>query len=170
MTPPNIYRVTFDRIGRDHNVRPLIAVGDLDESLAGQISDYARGYIRSRRYDTYVEKASLTGIIIGGTRPFGGFTVADVTDEPRPDLIWAKVFGDWQTQHDGHYWVLAKLSKSNPAHGVTRSGWHLYRNPSATGRSDIGLIWIATQEEAAKLAAAVTIADIERHETEGKAS
>lgn len=82
MAAPTTYRVTFDRIGRNHSVPPLdIKRAEPDaDYLADAIFSYARKHLGSREVETYVglsEDGSQGegGILVGGFRPAGNFTI-----------------------------------------------------------------------------------------------
>lgn len=73
------YLVTFERIGRNHNAKPLLAV-DIDgpNHLAEKICNHARPYLASRGVDVDVDLETMTGqVYVGGFRPVGAFTIAE---------------------------------------------------------------------------------------------
>jgi hypothetical protein len=76
------YRVTFDRIGRNHNVAPLdITRTDADaDYLARAIYTYARRHLASRGVEIYVDleedgRKGEGGIICGVAHSGGRFTI-----------------------------------------------------------------------------------------------
>lgn len=74
------YTVTFDRIGRNHDVPPaeLSADGDGSE-LADKVYDVARPHLGSREVEVYVNLEEMRGlIVVGGFRPAGSFTIAEI--------------------------------------------------------------------------------------------
>lgn len=76
------YTVTFDRIGRNHYVRPL-ATGEIDgpNHLAQVIHGYARPHLGSREVDVHVDLAKMRGtVLVGGFRNAGTFTLAEAPD------------------------------------------------------------------------------------------
>lgn len=76
------YRVSFDRIGRHHEVADLV-VATREHELPDKIRSYALQYPMSRDVDVYIDQDAMTGrIVVGGCRPGGSFTV---TAEPDPN-------------------------------------------------------------------------------------
>lgn len=74
--PPRSYVVTFDRVGRDHDVLPLRVSGDAD-SLAEAIHAYVRPKLASREVRVYVDLGQMRGFIGVGVAHVGGeFTLA----------------------------------------------------------------------------------------------
>jgi hypothetical protein len=72
------YRVTFDRIGRNHDVPPIELSADGDGSeLADRVYDVvARPHLGSREVEVYVNLEEMRGlIVVGGLRPGGSFTL-----------------------------------------------------------------------------------------------
>lgn len=69
------YLVTFDRIGRNHNVEPLNVQSDGPNHLAEQIYHYARPHLRSRDVDVVVDLDAGSGHILCGFNNGGTFTV-----------------------------------------------------------------------------------------------
>ena len=72
------YRITFDRIGRNHNVAPMLAKVDdaaPAEQLAAYIHKHARPHLRSRDFDVFVELDKGTGFIACGMHTGGEFTI-----------------------------------------------------------------------------------------------
>lgn len=78
---PGTYRITFDRIGRHHDVDPLITHADSGEHLAGLIQDYARRYCRSAEVDAYVRYIGDGAIVVGGFRDAGSFAWTRIGDD-----------------------------------------------------------------------------------------
>jgi len=73
--PAGTWLVTFERIGRTHDVAPLrVAVKDADE-LAERIYRHARPYLRSSDVQAVVDLAEGRGFILCGFRNGGDFTV-----------------------------------------------------------------------------------------------
>jgi len=78
------YRVTFDRISRDHNVPPLdvVAVDNDPAGLADRLADavyhYARPRTLSRGIEVVVDADKMTGTIFAGMQVAGSFTVEAV--------------------------------------------------------------------------------------------
>jgi hypothetical protein len=73
--PITSYRVTFERIGRDHDVAPLVTVATSADELAEVIYDYARPRLRSRDVDVYVDLEKQSGGILCGFNSGGTFTI-----------------------------------------------------------------------------------------------
>jgi hypothetical protein len=77
------YTVTFDRIGRNHYVKPLVT-GDIDgpNHLAQVIHDYARPHLGSREVDVHLDLDKQSGMIfVGGFRNAGSFTLAEMPED-----------------------------------------------------------------------------------------
>ncbi len=68
------YRVTFDRIGRNHDVAPLIAKARDAAELADRIYKHARPHLRSQDVDVFVELDAGKGFIACGMHTGGNFT------------------------------------------------------------------------------------------------
>ena len=68
------YKVTFDRIGRNHAVPAAAFEVESTDDLAYQVHEYARGFLISRDYQVTVEESR--GCIEGGR--FGAFTIEEV--------------------------------------------------------------------------------------------
>lgn len=78
MSDATTYRVEFERIGRTHNVEPIVVeVGDADQ-LAELIHSYARPHLGSRDVDVVVDLEAMAGSIFCGFHSGGNFTVAEV--------------------------------------------------------------------------------------------
>lgn len=72
------YTVTFDRVGRNHHVAPLVAdVNGSDPAfeLAEKIYRYVRPHVMSRGVDVTVDLDAGTGQIFCGMHNGGTFTV-----------------------------------------------------------------------------------------------
>lgn len=69
------YVVTFDRIGRTHDVLPLVATAADADHLATLIYKYARDYLLSRDVDVVVDLAGMRGDILCGFHSGGQFTI-----------------------------------------------------------------------------------------------
>lgn len=69
------YHITFDRIGRNHNVAPMIATVTDPDQLAAYIHKHARPHLRSRDYDVIVDMDKGTGFIACGMHTGGEFTI-----------------------------------------------------------------------------------------------
>lgn len=75
----NTYRVTFERIGRNHSVAPLVAKAKSARELADHIYKYARPHLRSSDVDVFVELDAGKGFIACGMHTGGSFTIANET-------------------------------------------------------------------------------------------
>jgi hypothetical protein len=79
MATPNAalaYRVSFARIGRQHDVAPLEVTVDGPNHLAKLIFDYARPRLGSREVEVVLEEDMGSGwIFVGGFRTAGTFTI-----------------------------------------------------------------------------------------------
>jgi hypothetical protein len=73
------YRVTFDRVGRNHSVDPITATVDGVNHLAEVIYQHARPHLMSRDVEVVVDLDQGTGMVLAGFRNGGTFTVAEVT-------------------------------------------------------------------------------------------
>lgn len=73
------YRVTHDRIGRNHNIKPMVFedVTDPDE-LAALIFEKGKRHLMSRDVEVAVNLFDLTGFWLAGMRPAGNFTIETV--------------------------------------------------------------------------------------------
>lgn len=73
------YRVTFDRIGRNHNV-PVFdsSLACNAGELAEQICRYANRHLRSRDVEVVIIDDLQNGYISCGGRPGGGFTISEL--------------------------------------------------------------------------------------------
>ena len=69
------YRVTFERIGRNHSVVPLVAKAVDAHDLADLIHQYARKHLRSRDYDVVVDLEAGKGYIACGMHSGGEFEI-----------------------------------------------------------------------------------------------
>lgn len=70
------YRVAFKRIGRNHDVPPLIAGVEGEADLCRKIRAYARPHLRSKDFDVFVEVEKGTGFIACGMHVGAEFTIA----------------------------------------------------------------------------------------------
>lgn len=71
------YTVTFDRIGRNHDVRPLTIGADDEAELAEAVYRYARPHLRSRDVEVVVDLEVGKGNIFAGFNNGGTFSVAE---------------------------------------------------------------------------------------------
>jgi hypothetical protein len=71
------YLVTFDRIGRHHDVPPLNTEARNAEDLATTIYSYARPYLASRGVEVYLDLDEGHGGILCGFHSGGRFTILD---------------------------------------------------------------------------------------------
>lgn len=85
MTKPEIgtrtYTVTFDRIGRNHDVAPLQATADDADELAEAIYRYSRPHLSSRDVEVVVDLEQSRGSIFCGFNSGGRFTITQPTKE-----------------------------------------------------------------------------------------
>jgi hypothetical protein len=97
------YRITFDRIGRTHDVAPLDVTleGPIDlhpSRLAEAIYDYARPKLASREVDVDVtlseDDNTGTGTIFCGMHSGGSFTITIVEVEHGPAETVVLASGD----------------------------------------------------------------------------
>ena len=72
------YRITFERIGRTHDVPALVTTARDAEHLAAQIGKYARKHLRSPNYDVFIDETERTGFIVCGMHNGGTFNIAEV--------------------------------------------------------------------------------------------
>lgn len=70
------YRVTFERIGRNHSVDPLETKAEDADALADAVHRYARKHLRSRDYDVDLDLDAGKGCIICGMHDGGRFTIS----------------------------------------------------------------------------------------------
>lgn len=79
------YVVTFERIGRNHNVALLRTTAESAEDLADQVYDHGRGFLRSRDVEVLVNLRLGRGFFMAGVRNAGNFTIAEDSGggEPR---------------------------------------------------------------------------------------
>lgn len=78
-TGPHRYRVTFARIGRTHDVEPLIARAQSADELAEQIAGHARAYLCTRHVAAVFDLVAGIGHIVCGVRPDGDFLIEAVS-------------------------------------------------------------------------------------------
>lgn len=76
------YCVTFTRIGRNHNVLPLVAAADDADQLADLIYRYAFPRLRSQDVDVVVDLDAMRGDILCGFQSGGSFTIEALADQP----------------------------------------------------------------------------------------
>lgn len=69
------YRVTYERIGRRHDIPPLVRVAAGADHLAELIHDDARQYLGSREVEVAVDLETLDGAIFCGVQVGGRFTI-----------------------------------------------------------------------------------------------
>lgn len=73
------YRVTFERIGRRHDIFPLVAHVRNAEHLAKVVYTYARPHLGSRDVRIDVDLYTLKGTIFCGFQVGGTFTIEHVS-------------------------------------------------------------------------------------------
>jgi hypothetical protein len=67
------YRVTFDRIGRNHAIEPqIIGAADADD-MAFKLLKIGRRYMASRYIDVYLDMDQGTGMFLAGFHNGGTF-------------------------------------------------------------------------------------------------
>lgn len=81
MTAPTTFRVIFDRIGRDHDVAPLLADARDATDLAEHIHRYARPYLVSRDVEVFTDLQKMSGSILCGLNNGGTFRIERVASE-----------------------------------------------------------------------------------------
>lgn len=69
------YKVTFDRIGRNRAVAPLVAAVEGEADLCRKIRAHARPHLRSRDFDVFADVEKGTGFIACGMHMGGQFTI-----------------------------------------------------------------------------------------------
>jgi len=69
------FTVRFDRIGRNHNVKPLIVEARNADDLENKILRYARKWLVSRDVDIEFDPDKNNGFIVCGFHDGGSFTV-----------------------------------------------------------------------------------------------
>lgn len=69
------YTITFDRIGRHHNIGAATFTADNVTDLAEEIWKHARPYLRSNDVEVYADIDAGTGRIAAGGRTAGTFTI-----------------------------------------------------------------------------------------------
>lgn len=72
------YKVTFERIGRDHGVPPVEVEAATAEGLAAQIYHVGRPYLRSRGVEVVVDMEARTGMFLCGFHSGGAFAFEPV--------------------------------------------------------------------------------------------
>lgn len=70
------YTVTFERIGRERNLPPLVVEADGPDHLAEVVYHHARPHLVSRDVEVVVDLGAGTGQIFCGFNNGGTFTVA----------------------------------------------------------------------------------------------
>lgn len=74
-----IYRCTFDRISRDHNVGAQEFSADDAQGLAEALYNFVRQHCLSRDVEVVTNLEEGKGrVIVGGFRPAGEFTIEQV--------------------------------------------------------------------------------------------
>jgi len=72
----NVYRCTFDHIGRSHSVAPQDFVAEDAQALADSLYNFVRHFLASSGVKVVVDLERGHGfIIVGGFRPAGSFTI-----------------------------------------------------------------------------------------------
>lgn len=73
----NVYQVTFDRIGFNPDVPPLVVQAADEHDLADRIFREARKHLLSRHYEVVLETGAARGVITIGfpPRPAGEFVI-----------------------------------------------------------------------------------------------
>jgi adenylyl- and sulfurtransferase ThiI len=74
-TKAQTYRVTFNRIGRNHHVAPLAVEATNADTIAEAVYRYARPHLASRDVEVSVDLATGQGQIFCGFNNGGTFTV-----------------------------------------------------------------------------------------------
>ena len=69
------YEIKFDRIGRNHEVAPLVAVVEGEADLCRRIRAHARPHLRSRDFDVCVNEYGDGGFLACGMHDGGRFTI-----------------------------------------------------------------------------------------------
>lgn len=77
------YTVTFDRIGRNHDVPPATFEDTEPDDLPERIYQYGRRHLGSRDVDVIVDLDEMTGRFVAGVRNGGDFTLVE-HQENRP--------------------------------------------------------------------------------------
>jgi hypothetical protein len=114
------YLIKFDRIGRNHDVAPLVArVLDADQ-LADVIYRYARPFLFSQDVEVVVnlEPDKMLGLIMCGFQCGGSFTVAPVPLKPVELLRAAALAVDRGHRRDYY----EKAAAEHERHGGTCPG------------------------------------------------
>lgn len=74
------YRVTFDRIGRNHHPDALETEADDMDQLAERIHVHARPHLLSSDVEVTTDRARHNGYIHAGFHTAGSFTFEEITD------------------------------------------------------------------------------------------
>lgn len=69
------YRVTFDRVGRNHNVEPIEVGAANPDQLAAEIWLRIRNKLASRDTGVTVDMDNMAGMIHAGVRNAGEFAI-----------------------------------------------------------------------------------------------
>ncbi|MEU4234147.1 hypothetical protein AB0F17_58575 [Nonomuraea sp. NPDC026600] len=72
---PSQYRITYERIGRHHNVPPLSVAAAGSGQLTTLIEVDARKYLLSPWFEVHVDLAAMNGWIISGLHVSGRFAI-----------------------------------------------------------------------------------------------
>jgi hypothetical protein len=78
------YQVTFDRIGRNHDVAPLTAEAGDAGQLAEVIYRYARPHLVSRDIEVSVDLGAGKGYVFAGIQTGATFTITEVEEPAYP--------------------------------------------------------------------------------------
>ena len=73
------YRLTFERIGRNHNVPDLVTGATNPDDIAEEVWRLARKNCGSRDLEVAVDLEAMKGHIFAGMHSAGSFTIAEVT-------------------------------------------------------------------------------------------
>jgi hypothetical protein len=74
------YRLTFDRIGRNHDVAPLDLDLDDPDEIAEKVYRHARPHLRSRDVEVHIDLDAGRGFIFCGFHNGGTCTITAVTE------------------------------------------------------------------------------------------
>ncbi len=70
-----LYRITFDRIGRNHSIVPIVEEANDADELAEKIYRFAKRGLASRFPDVVVDLEEMNGFIATGVHIAGRFTI-----------------------------------------------------------------------------------------------
>jgi hypothetical protein len=73
-----MYRLTFDRIGRDSNIDPLDVEADSADEISFAVYNYARPRLRSSELEVVSNLTEGRGSIFCGFQGGGSFTIEAV--------------------------------------------------------------------------------------------